>query len=905
MSGGVGNSALAQVMWQSPHLAPIAVAIAAVVAAAVLWGYPPQTLGVPRGWRWAMPGLRALAAAALIIAIAQPIVLRPRTTARQGAVVLLVDRSRSMSVVDRDRTPADLVALAGGLGALPPGTRQEAVPGLRTRLESIRLLIDQFARARSEADYAALSGRGAPAATARVRELTERLRNVIEDIELPPSLQSTPLAQRVGALKLIPPALDDAALRAIRGNVDATDRALDRTQAQLDQSTFAANAAVRDAAQRLGGMTRADLVGTALARRDGGGLLAELARMAPVFGFSFDDDVTPLPWSSRAAPAGSASGDGADVLDLAPTGSRTDVAAALRGAMQRLGARPVQAIVLITDGRQVGADPDGLVADLAASGVPVFAVAAAAGAPARRDVSVAVDAPDSGRVGQTIPVRARIHAAGFAAGTSIVVRLDAGNVRQVRDIVLNEEGDAIAEFDVALIDAGRQELVVTAAPAAGNAVEATAENNQFVRWVRVGAEPVRVTVLSGGLAAAKQHATLRDALSRAPWVTLREIAEDDIATLTPRSILAQDVMIVVDVPAEAVARSQWLAMEQLVRERGGSVILCAGQYLPDEYLDDALTARLFPFGAVQRPGWRTWPGGEPHFRVAPPSTHEGDDADAAPPDAWRQLPPLSRYVPVPPLGVNARALLVERETGAPVVTETRRGLGRLYFVGTDQTWRWRGAAKADPREQRDQFWPRLVRLAGGEPFAAVHDNLHLDVDDIAPEPQQPVNVRARILDAYGDPVDAATQTLELRRGNGERLRDVTLNSLGDGSGRYQATITDLDAGDYLLRVEAPEDPSSEIPPDPVELPLRVAPRYEAELADVSGDDQLLRSIANASGGQFLTLEQLNTLPARLDTIRQRQSRLVEYALWDSPYLFVFVLACLSTEWALRKKFGLA
>ena len=39
--------------------------------------------------------------------------------------------------------------------------------------------------------------------------------------------------------------------------------------------------------------------------------------------------------------------------------------------------------------------------------------------------------------------------------------------------------------------------------------------------------------------------------------------------------------------------------------------------------------------------------------------------------------------------------------------------------------------------------------------------------------------------------------------------------------------------------------------------------------------------------------------------RQRQGRLAEYPLWDSPYLFVFVLACLSTEWALRKRFGLA
>jgi hypothetical protein len=134
----------------------------------------------------------------------------------------------------------------------------------------------------------------------------------------------------------------------------------------------------------------------------------------------------------------------------------------------------------------------------------------------RRDISiVAVDAPSSGRVGQTIPVRARLHASGFPAGTSVVVRLDAGNVRLVADVAINEEGDAAAEFDVALADPGRQSLVITAEPAAGNVPESTAENNRFVHWLRVGGEPARVTVLAGGAAAAKQHATLRDALSRA------------------------------------------------------------------------------------------------------------------------------------------------------------------------------------------------------------------------------------------------------------------------------------------------------------------------------------------------------------------------------------------------------
>src|SRR2546429_3696590 len=116
---------------------------------AVLVFYPAQTRGVPELWRWAMPALRTMAVAALAVAVAQPVVLRPRTAARQGAVVVLVDRSHSMSVVDRDRSPAELVALAAGLGAIPSDARPEAAAGLRARLDRLRSLADQLSRARS------------------------------------------------------------------------------------------------------------------------------------------------------------------------------------------------------------------------------------------------------------------------------------------------------------------------------------------------------------------------------------------------------------------------------------------------------------------------------------------------------------------------------------------------------------------------------------------------------------------------------------------------------------------------------------------------------------------------------------------------------------------------------------
>src|SRR3954462_15367226 len=152
---------VAQVLWQSPTLGPAAVALLAALAAGVMLLYPAQTRGVPTLWRWAMPALRGMAAATLAAAVVQPVVLRPRTAARQGALIVLVDRSHSMSVVDRNRTPAELVALAAGVGVVPAAARPEAAPGLAAQLDALLSLADQVSRARSEAEYARIAGRGA------------------------------------------------------------------------------------------------------------------------------------------------------------------------------------------------------------------------------------------------------------------------------------------------------------------------------------------------------------------------------------------------------------------------------------------------------------------------------------------------------------------------------------------------------------------------------------------------------------------------------------------------------------------------------------------------------------------------------------------------------------------------
>ena len=77
------------------------------------------------------------------------------------------------------------------------------------------------------------------------------------------------------------------------------------------------------------------------------------------------------------------------------------------------------------------------------------------------------------------------------------------------------------------------------------------------------------------------------------------------------------------------------------------------------------------------------------------------------------------------------------------------------------------------------------------------------------------------------------------------------------------------------------------------------------MGDLSGDRQKLQRLAQSSGGEMLSLEQLADLPDKLLGAGDHGAWPIEYRLWDSAYLFLFVLGCLGAEWALRKRFGLA
>ncbi|MDQ3439929.1 MAG: hypothetical protein M3478_06215, partial [Planctomycetota bacterium] len=560
--------------------------------------------------------------------------------------------------------------------------------------------------------------------------------------------------------------------------------------------------------------------------------------------------------------------------------------------------RFVQAVVVLTDGRQVGGETGGVSSSLAGAGVPVYGVSIGSSSP--RDVAI-VDISIAQRqfVGETTTVRVHLRGTGMK-GQSVEVKLDAHGQTAATTVTFAQL-TASVEFPLKFAAAAVHDITVTAMP---HDAELTTANNTVRR--RVVATSDRAAVALVASSASWDFQQLRRALSRAPWATIEaEVLDAPGArwSVPPSDIAERSVVVLSDVAVDHLTSRQWDALYQFVADRGGSVIFVAGHNTTvPQFIDSPLLTDLLPFRAGSRPAWRTWPGEQPLFRFQPAAGSSdlsmlklSDGAKTIVED-WLDLPALFQYLPVTDLKPNTTPLLVERESGLAVLTDSRLGLGRVLFFGADETWRWRQGSNASEQER---FWLQLLRYAVDEPYAVRSGPLRLDADRISIEPGQSVQIRAKIVHTDERPRDGATPPLTVMRG-GVEVAQVSLTRDVNSAGRYSGIIDDLAAGSYALQLRDPLDAGVV-----ARLPVHVEHDVESEMRDVSADEQTLRRLAESTGGEFLTLAEWNTLPGRMREAHQTAGQVDVRRLWDSPQLFAFVLGCLGIEWAMRKRLGLA
>lgn len=884
----------AAVAWRAPELWPAALALGALGAAGLALLYGPSLRSVSLPWRLTLPALRGLAMAALVASVLRPVIVRVTGPQEQGVVAVLLDRSMSMGVRDRatggtegGEQTAELVSLADALGRLPPGARSTAGAD---RVRQLSLLAEDIQRARRGLDFARVSGRHTAEAQARLERAVDEFVTAARAAEQAlAGVGPQAVMEQLSRLAKKPRAEEMARwLDRLPAAVARAEEDAQRIQNAIDAEACAGDELTRRACADLARLSRLGLCWQALAV-GGESLLARLGG-APVRLFAFAEDVQPL-----ALPRG----PDASQPPVAADGRRTDIAGAIAEVVRRLAGQSVQAVVVFSDGRRTAGGAT-VPAGVLPAGVPVFAVYAASSQV--RDLAVAeLEVPQAVFVNEPVPLRVRVAHAGLdpsklAGSMEATVGAAAPTTRP---LTLSARGRArTIDMRTAPVGQSGPQRVSVALPVQSGEVETA--NNRAQRWVKVLSQRLRVALVCGS--PTWDYRALRSALAGAPWAELLDGRPG--RSIEPRELAAQDLVILMDAGWSSLTPAQWSAVRDLVRRRGGGLIVVAGDGLCRPAPPGHVLAELLPVAADVAMMWRSWPGQKPAWHAAPAAQAESaeslrlDDDVAVSRQRWEDTGAFYRYLAMGEPRAGARTLLVERDSLAPLLVEGRAGAGRVMILGLAEVWRWRG--RGDDAVER-RFWTQLVRSAMDEPYALVSGELSFDVDRVVHDPEEPVRVRARVL---GAPDGQLPPVLHLTvYHDGEPVRTVSLAASDEaGPGRYSAVLTSLAPGEYELRLASPGGVWAA---DELVLPLIIERSAEAEMADLSGDRESLARLAEAAGGRLLRLDEVRELPRLLTDNRRRHPRAVETPLWHSAHLLVLVTGCLALEWSLRKRLGLA
>jgi len=234
--------------------------------------------------------------------------------------------------------------------------------------------------------------------------------------------------------------------------------------------------------------------------------------------------------------------------------------------------------------------------------------------------------------------------------------------------------------------------------------------------------------------------------------------------------------------------------------------------------------------------------------------------------------------------------------GTPLLFAAEVGRARVVAFGGDTTYQWFLHGRG---EEHQRFWRQMILwLARKE--ADVDQAVWVRIDPRNYSPGAAVVLECGARDENGLPLSGVDFRIDVTDPAGKTV-GVTPRATASGAAAEFAQT--LAPGDYWVRVAARKDGQI--------VGLDAVTRFivdakDLELDQPNADYDLLRQIADLTGGQLLQSEDLEGFLKRLESMKLEDlTRVTVVPLWDNPWLLLAFVGLLTAEWGLRKKWGLA
>ena len=388
---------------------------------------------------------------------------------------------------------------------------------------------------------------------------------------------------------------------------------------------------------------------------------------------------------------------------------------------------------------------------------------------------------------------------------------------------------------------------------------------------------------------------------------------------TAEELFAYHGVILDDIESEFFTQDQMLLLRKFVSARGGGLLLLGGSEAFDSRnFAESPLGELSPVYAARsnkqkitgpytveltREGWL-----QPWARLR--------DTELAEQERIRAMPRFLTLNSVGDVKPGASQLATVSGAGdqtAPAMVAQRFGKGRTAAITLGDMWRWSMRRDDSLHQTRNGTRDRVGADASlrDDPAQAWRQLSHWLVNDVprrtevrveqGDDPSQPVTLVVTARDEEYLPLDNATVDLEITPVGGESFT-LKAEMDGDEAGKYVATYWSREPGGYSVEAEVTAADGTDVG---VAKTGWTSEAGAAEFRDLRLNRALLQEIADQTGGEVVSEDQLERFAAGLPERKIPVTETWIYPIWHRPWVMFLAMLCLCCEWGLRRWKGLA
>jgi uncharacterized membrane protein len=517
--------------------------------------------------------------------------------------------------------------------------------------------------------------------------------------------------------------------------------------------------------------------------------------------------------------------------------------------------------------------------------------------------------------GREVIIDVTVRSYGYDGLTLPVLLKDSGELLTAGQIPIQADpGEATVSLSFVPDEVGRKNFSISIPRQADENIEA---NNQTELTIRVVRDKTRILMASGS--PSMNYRFLRTALKKDPSIDLlsfvilrtpsdildvrtnqQSLIPFPVETLFTKELNNFDLVIFDNLDYALYLRPDYLESLRDFVESGGGFAMIGGpdlfhegvegftpmeDILPFRFVEDEFYRRDSPIGVkLSQAGTR-----HPMMSFMDDfGEKEGDRIRF-----WREMPPLD--------GINrtdakrSSTVLIESADGIPwpVLTVSAYGEGRVLALATDYAWKWYMGmvARGKGNQSYLKLVHRMVRWLTKDPAL---DPVQIILPEMAVAGGQEIGARIRFAGEGQTGSSGAAAAVTVFDPAGDKVESKLRPA--PRPGEYLASFLPERGGVYRIKVETPEGS--------LEESLAVAGPLES--LDAAPEHERLRKIASSTGGRFSPPGD-NLFEAVEEHARQAEKQFVEetrFPLWATPFVMAALLGLLSSEWYLRRRWGL-